>query len=725
MVEVVAVPEDAFVENPKLEDIFSSIEKQLIKQTGFLKSMQSLQASQVKFTKDLVNDAERTRLEDSVGKGDLGDTEIPAQRSSDDRGQESVDSGSPDTAGGGRGLGLIGGALGALSIKALTSSILKGGIATLLAPVIIDFVVGAVKEVFGEGGLDLGIDPATMQKVADAVKEQSTFIIGATVIGKLFKKSWLGFALSTGWAIGGSLSDWLDTNKEGLIETPFGDIDPGVMDNFGRAIGVAVSGGLVLLSAKITKSLGIAFDSIKTKMSNFRVPKLDKPINPVRNDPGAPKSSSIPSATTKTGVSPAVKSGALPAVKSGAAPAVKSGASPAVKSGALPAVKSGALPAVKSGAAPRMMMKGQGSAVPSGMTLNSSGKVISKTTGRFQSISQIVEAMEADGRTAKLAKYAKFFKFAGPAMAVLPALIDPAMAIYNDEPEDVVRKEIGGALGSISGAYLGGLAGAAATTFIPVVGQSGIGNILGGIVGAIGGAVGGEYAAEHIADALMGGPAAEPVNPAMITKENFETSYTRSGESALGKYTAPDMMNGFKPIQDIKSNIVPSNVTESTQTVSALESGVSIPPESTVSATTSDASAGLQPITSNIQFNTPSQTESRIESVSTKSDTDQFNSERVINRFNEMNIQKIDSLRITKDQLSPVIPISGKLDAINNNVLKPINATKGTGVNVVNSSGGNTNNTSNVGGSSSTVNVFQSNGSNALANHLPSSQTSN
>ena len=693
MVEVVAVPEDAFVENPKLEDIFSSIEKQLIKQTGFLKSMQSLQASQVKFTKDLVNDAERTRLEDSVGKGDLGDTEIPAQRSSDDRGQESVDSGSPDTAGGGRGLGLIGGALGALSIKALTSSILKGGIATLLAPVIIDFVVGAVKEVFGEGGLDLGIDPATMQKVADAVKEQSTFIIGATVIGKLFKKSWLGFALSTGWAIGGSLSDWLDTNKEGLIETPFGDIDPGVMDNFGRAIGVAVSGGLVLLSAKITKSLGIAFDSIKTKMSNFRVPKLDKPINPVRNDPGAPKSSSIPSATTKTGVSPAVKSGALPAVKSGAAP--------------------------------RMMMKGQGSAVPSGMTLNSSGKVISKTTGRFQSISQIVEAMEADGRTAKLAKYAKFFKFAGPAMAVLPALIDPAMAIYNDEPEDVVRKEIGGALGSISGAYLGGLAGAAATTFIPVVGQSGIGNILGGIVGAIGGAVGGEYAAEHIADALMGGPAAEPVNPAMITKENFETSYTRSGESALGKYTAPDMMNGFKPIQDIKSNIVPSNVTESTQTVSALESGVSIPPESTVSATTSDASAGLQPITSNIQFNTPSQTESRIESVSTKSDTDQFNSERVINRFNEMNIQKIDSLRITKDQLSPVIPISGKLDAINNNVLKPINATKGTGVNVVNSSGGNTNNTSNVGGSSSTVNVFQSNGSNALANHLPSSQTSN
>jgi len=37
MVEVVAVPEDAFVENPKLEEIFSSIEKQLIMQTGFFK----------------------------------------------------------------------------------------------------------------------------------------------------------------------------------------------------------------------------------------------------------------------------------------------------------------------------------------------------------------------------------------------------------------------------------------------------------------------------------------------------------------------------------------------------------------------------------------------------------------------------------------------------------------------------------------------------------------
>jgi hypothetical protein len=154
-----------------------------------------------------------------------------------------------------------------------------------------------------------------------------------------------------------------------------------------------------------------------------------------------------------------------------------------------------------------------GAKLPSGTQINSAGRLTDTKTNSFKSVKEVAEAMEKDAtKAAKFAKYAKFFKFAGPAMAVLPALLDPAMAIYNDESDEEIRKQIVGALGSVSGAYLGGALGLAGTTMIPLVGQSGIGNFLGTVFGAVGGAFAGEFLAEEVADMLMGGSTAEPLS---------------------------------------------------------------------------------------------------------------------------------------------------------------------------------------------------------------------
>jgi len=135
-------------------------------------------------------------------------------------------------------------------------------------------------------------------------------------------------------------------------------------------------------------------------------------------------------------------------------------------------------------------------AIPGAMTITSAGQV-SRADG-VRGIFKKLKSMNPE----KAAKFAKFFKFAGPAAAIIPALIEPAMAIANDAPDDVVKKEIAGALGSIGGTALGVLAGGALGTAIPV---PFIGSGIGGFIGGIAGAFGGEALAERIAEFFMGG----------------------------------------------------------------------------------------------------------------------------------------------------------------------------------------------------------------------------
>ncbi len=132
--------------------------------------------------------------------------------------------------------------------------------------------------------------------------------------------------------------------------------------------------------------------------------------------------------------------------------------------------------------------------IPGASTITTNGKA---TMGRPTTVSGVANRLPAD----KAMKFAKFFRIAGPLAAVIPALLEPALAIYRDEPDEVVRKQTAGALGSIGGGALGAIAGGSLGTMIfPGIG-SGIGAGLGGLFGAIGG----EWLLEKIVGAMLDG----------------------------------------------------------------------------------------------------------------------------------------------------------------------------------------------------------------------------
>jgi hypothetical protein len=132
--------------------------------------------------------------------------------------------------------------------------------------------------------------------------------------------------------------------------------------------------------------------------------------------------------------------------------------------------------------------------IPGGPTLTTNGVA---SQGKPTSIRGVLGKLPAE----KAAKFARFFRVAGPLGAVIPALLEPAMAIYNDEPEAVIRKQTAGALGSIGGGALGALAGGSLGTMLfPGIG-SGIGAGLGGLFGAISG----EWLIEKMIGAMFDG----------------------------------------------------------------------------------------------------------------------------------------------------------------------------------------------------------------------------
>lgn len=128
---------------------------------------------------------------------------------------------------------------------------------------------------------------------------------------------------------------------------------------------------------------------------------------------------------------------------------------------------------------------------------------------KFKNVDEAVEALEQSGKAAKYGRFLSFLKGLAklmPAAAITLDFLEPAYAIYTDQPESVIKKELAGAFGSLSGGTAGAIAGAGLVTLIPGVGQTGIANLLGGVIGGVGGALAGEYTAEALASALMGGP---------------------------------------------------------------------------------------------------------------------------------------------------------------------------------------------------------------------------
>ncbi|MDB4786175.1 hypothetical protein OAG36_00420 [bacterium] len=164
--------------------------------------------------------------------------------------------------------------------------------------------------------------------------------------------------------------------------------------------------------------------------------------------------------------------------------------------------------------------------IPSAITVGPAGTAVQQTINSSSSIDAVGDAVKAS-KPERFAKFAKFFRFAGPAAAIIPALIEPALAIYNDEPDSVVRKEIAGAVGSISGGSLGLLAGSSAGATLGL-GAAGVGavpgGIIGGFIGGLGGAFAGEWLAEKVTDALMGGPEVDPKDINKLIDEKKDKS---------------------------------------------------------------------------------------------------------------------------------------------------------------------------------------------------------
>ena len=583
---IIVKTNDQFVKNSnadKLWQVFSSMEKQLVAQTGFLKSMQGDISDQFKFNRDMVKKTEGEKRRESVSGEDGSnplESSTPDPKKGDDKKRDLA---------GDFGLGgILSTALGGIGLAGLLGVALKKTLPGLLAPVIGSFVNGAVTQAL----TDAGASENTAKLIGDTADTAVTWGIW----GKMLFGKWGGLAgLLAG--VGSHLGGLMDLNQDGVIGGAMGEInsDPKFWDNFGMTIGAGL--GLSPILYKVAKALGLV---------------------------GKKSAEKIAEAALKAATETAEKATAAAAAQ---AAKIAGGAAQGAGQAKPRPRRPRRAPRLPAGGGPA------GGALPSGTRLNSAGRVIDSVTGQFKSVADIEEAMKNDPtKASKLAKYAKFFKFAGPAMAVIPALIDPAMAIYNDESDEEIKKQIVGALGSISGAYLGGIAGAGLTTLIPVVGQSGIGNLLGGVIGAVGGALSGEYLAEELADALLGGPDPKPVDgsggvPVIAPRPK--------GMGAMDVYEADAWDQQYGQTHNNDGTLKPS-------------------------ATPSTAPA-----------------------------------------------------------IDPIIPMSQKVDQIDEMQLSSVGGGAGGGGVNMNQMGGNVSNNTNVGGSSTTYNVFQASGSNALSNSLP------
>ncbi len=169
--------------------------------------------------------------------------------------------------------------------------------------------------------------------------------------------------------------------------------------------------------------------------------------------------------------------------------------------------------------------------LPSGANVSPGGNVIQGNFGKMTA-ADIAEKNKALSPE-KLAKYSRFLnllKISG-VVSSLPALYNVANAIYNDEPESVVKRLLIEALGGVSGSILGTAAGVALGSAIP-----GIGNLVGGGVGGIAGFLLGDQLGVEVADYLLGGPPPNPNKRTEQTRRGTRTYFLKPGDEG---YVAP------------------------------------------------------------------------------------------------------------------------------------------------------------------------------------------
>jgi len=177
------------------------------------------------------------------------------------------------------------------------------------------------------------------------------------------------------------------------------------------------------------------------------------------------------------------------------------------------------------------------------------GRVSLAPSGNLTPQPNTISGIASNLSPEKLAKYSKFFKFAGIAGTVIPALIDPALAIYNDAPQKEVNKQLAGALGSVGGVTLGMMAGGSIGAAMGFgTPASAVTGLIGGGLGAIVGGMGGEWLIEKIVDAIFGDEVPEEEYFKFVEKKKKEIT------GQLFVNPQPNM----KDLGDIKNPNAPS-----------------------------------------------------------------------------------------------------------------------------------------------------------------------
>ena len=543
-------------QNAKYTDLLSSMEKTLREQTAFLKELAQTQEEAQDIAEEAAEDAKRAQEQERIARED----EKRDRQRKERKAQVTEEEEKKGMAGLLANAGADGrdarNRFGAFAQGAkqkgggLLSTILGRGPLLLGFPAVAGFIEGFVNELAKNLFKDVseaGEDASFMQRALAGIV--NTKGLGNAILGGLV-------GLLFGRPLAGAISFFAYSNlKDSEL---FKNVDGATMLALAGAIGVALSFAIpaLIMSAfglaarKLAKAPGALKDFFQKNPKQLDM--LDEDGKPKKNAKGGTRVK-VPKTPPK-GVTPMDVKGDL--------------------------LDEDAIRKLQQGDPKDELSRRRRQRGPSGSRVSGTGKVVPLKNKDGLTPDQVREKLKLKGELDRLSKYSRFLKFAGPALSVIPALIDPLMAIQNGEPDDVIQKKIVAALGSIGGATLGAIAGGLLGTKVPI-----IGNVLGATIGGIAGAFSGQSIAELVADLLIKGdegsftpnipaPVVDPFNNQPMVPASTST---RRGRSIDLLTSGPGTMTGLGNTIAVNTggnNIDSStNVGGSTSTVNIFNSG--------------------------------------------------------------------------------------------------------------------------------------------------------
>ncbi len=408
--------------------------------------------------KEAAEDAKRARLAGSVSDNDndKGDG-----KDSNGAGTGTGTSPKKDDEAGGGGGGLLdnGGLMGALSgllggtiagmstkkfFKGLGKKVIGLGIAAAIAPAVGNFIEGAVNRSLDK----MGVDP----EVGDDIASGINFAAVNAIIAATINKRWAlpAFLASLAYKVGSKL-DELDGEDDGAIAGV--EVSDETLEAVGGILGVGfgfyLQNKLVSLAkAAAAKLKGVPVDEVIDDVTDTTagVGQNDTKNNDKNNKDNRDERAKNNDKLNKR----------------------------------------------------QTDLINKGMRLPGFLAFNSNGQAINEL-GHVVSNDDIKAALAKLDKM-NVSKYAGLLKFAGAAASVGFSMVDVYDAIANGESEDVIIKELSGALGGIAGGFGGAKLGALAG----MVGGP-IGSFLGALVMGGFGALAGEDLAEMIAEFAVTG----------------------------------------------------------------------------------------------------------------------------------------------------------------------------------------------------------------------------